>query len=331
MPMGPWSPSQLRGPGKGASIGGPANTAAPVISGTMQIGSALSTTNGSWSSPTTPTFTYQWQRAGVNIASATASTYTLVATDIGPSITCNVTATNAVGSKTAASNALAYTFAADANILDGLLGSQYVSGTNWPSIKAVGTATLNSAVHVTASTLAGQPSVNFDANAAAYVTVTGLGTALATQSGCTVFSVMKTGSAGLAGVWEYVSTANMAMDVHDSDTAEILPAATYWTTWNTPDPATAAASWSWHFNRTVSSGVAGVRKGGVAVTTAQHGTAATPGGNYASGNLTLGNRSDHAIPCVLNLSIFLMTTSALAVGGNPALTIEAALSYFGGV
>lgn len=82
----------------------PVNTVAPVVSGTAQQGQTLSTTDGTWTG-TSPTFTYQWQRAGVNIGSATASTYVLVSADYGSAIRCVVTATNAAGSASANSNA----------------------------------------------------------------------------------------------------------------------------------------------------------------------------------------------------------------------------------
>lgn len=89
----------------------PANTVAPAVTGTTQTGSALSTTNGTWSN--TPTgFSYQWQRDvaenGVfsNIGSATSSSYTLVSADLGNDVRCVVTATNAGGSTSANSNAV---------------------------------------------------------------------------------------------------------------------------------------------------------------------------------------------------------------------------------
>jgi hypothetical protein len=85
----------------------PANTVAPVVSGTATVGQTLSTTNGTWSGIPTPTFTYQWQRAGSNIGSATSSTYLLVAADVGSAIRCVVTATNVAGSSSANSNATA--------------------------------------------------------------------------------------------------------------------------------------------------------------------------------------------------------------------------------
>jgi len=90
----------------------PVNTAVPVVSGAATQGQTLSTTNGSWSnSPTS--FAYQWKRCDTNgancaaIASATASTYTLVAADVGSRVVSSVTATNASGSATASSAATA--------------------------------------------------------------------------------------------------------------------------------------------------------------------------------------------------------------------------------
>ena len=82
------------------------NTGAPVISGLTTVGSTLTSTTGTWTySPTA--YAYQWKRNGTNIGSATASTYLLVSTDAGTSITCAVTATNPQGvSLPATSNAL---------------------------------------------------------------------------------------------------------------------------------------------------------------------------------------------------------------------------------
>ena len=85
----------------------PVNTVAPVVSGTATVGQTLSTTNGTWTGTATITFTYQWQRNGVNITSATNSTYTLVAADASNPIRCVVTGTNAYGNSSANSNATA--------------------------------------------------------------------------------------------------------------------------------------------------------------------------------------------------------------------------------
>lgn len=86
----------------------PANTDAPIVSGTAVVGQNLSTTNGTWTnSPST--FSYQWYRGATLISGATNSTYTLVQADAGntSNITCVVTATNAGGSANATSNQIA--------------------------------------------------------------------------------------------------------------------------------------------------------------------------------------------------------------------------------
>lgn len=59
---------------------------APVITGTARVGETLSTWIGTWL-PAPTTFTFQWKRNGVKIPGATASDYTLSATDVGQVIT----------------------------------------------------------------------------------------------------------------------------------------------------------------------------------------------------------------------------------------------------
>ena len=75
----------------------PTMTSAPVITGSTNVGSVLTTSDGVWvNSPTS--YTYQWMRNSVAISGAVAKTYTTIAADAGNSITCSVTATNAIGS-----------------------------------------------------------------------------------------------------------------------------------------------------------------------------------------------------------------------------------------
>jgi len=87
----------------------PTNSAAPTISGTPQVGQALTASPGTWNSQTTPTFAYQWQRcdtAGNNcasIAGATAQTYTVQSADVNTTLRVVVTATNSSGSSSATS------------------------------------------------------------------------------------------------------------------------------------------------------------------------------------------------------------------------------------
>jgi hypothetical protein len=77
----------------------PEPTVIPTITGTTTVGSALSVSNGTWSGSPTG-YSYQWLRDGDEIASATASSYTLVAGDSGAMIGCSVVATDAFGGQT---------------------------------------------------------------------------------------------------------------------------------------------------------------------------------------------------------------------------------------
>jgi len=83
----------------------PSPTAAPVLSGTAEVGELLTVTNGTWAN--TPTsFAHRWTRNGTAIPAATAATYTLVPADEGALIRARVTAFNASGSFTSSSNTL---------------------------------------------------------------------------------------------------------------------------------------------------------------------------------------------------------------------------------
>lgn len=89
------------------------NTVAPAITGTTQEGQIVTCSTGTWTGTAPITYAYQWKRNGSNIGSATNSTYTLVTADVSQSITCQVTATNAVGSANAISNTITPTSAFD--------------------------------------------------------------------------------------------------------------------------------------------------------------------------------------------------------------------------
>src|SRR5262252_3376586 len=88
------------------AAGFPVNQTAPVLTGTGTVGQILTTSNGTWlNSPSG--YSYSWYRNGVLIAGQAASTYTLVAGDSGKTVTCQVTATNATGSRSQLSNGIA--------------------------------------------------------------------------------------------------------------------------------------------------------------------------------------------------------------------------------
>jgi hypothetical protein len=84
----------------------PVNTVLPAISGSVQVGQALSADTGAWSGTQPITFTYQWQRCSPscsNITGATSVSYVLQAADQGATIDVVVTGTNSVGNAPATS------------------------------------------------------------------------------------------------------------------------------------------------------------------------------------------------------------------------------------
>lgn len=83
----------------------PSNTILPVVTGTPTPGNTLSTSNGTWTNSPTG-YTYQWRRAGVDIAGATSSTYVAQTADIGKAITARVTAANGPSSGVISSNSV---------------------------------------------------------------------------------------------------------------------------------------------------------------------------------------------------------------------------------
>lgn len=97
-----------KGAGVAVNPNAPANTTAPAVTPTTgPVGTSYTTTNGTWTNSPTG-YTYQWYNNSGSIAGATAASYTAVAGDVG-SIYAAVTATNASGSGTAASNAVTVT------------------------------------------------------------------------------------------------------------------------------------------------------------------------------------------------------------------------------
>src|SRR5207244_3321347 len=85
----------------------PASTSPPTITGSAQVGQALSADAGEWSGAPT-SFAYQWLRCdegGANcspIELASESSYTLAAADVGATLRVQVIASNAAGPSTPA-------------------------------------------------------------------------------------------------------------------------------------------------------------------------------------------------------------------------------------
>lgn len=84
----------------------PVNSTPPVISGDASaIGNSLSATDGIWSG-IGQSYSYQWQRDGVDISDANANTYVITNADEDASLTCVVTATSSGGSVAQSSNTI---------------------------------------------------------------------------------------------------------------------------------------------------------------------------------------------------------------------------------
>ncbi|MDX6648302.1 MAG: hypothetical protein QOJ97_253 [Solirubrobacteraceae bacterium] len=94
-----------------AGKGAPQNTSIPAVTGTAQDGQTLTASSGTWDSPSTVSYAYQWRRCDSggsscsDIGGATSSTYALTQADVGATIRVAVTAANNQGSAQATSAA----------------------------------------------------------------------------------------------------------------------------------------------------------------------------------------------------------------------------------
>lgn len=104
------------------TIPAPINTARPQVSGTPQVGSQLSCSQGTWDGNPT-SYTYVWDRAPrattsptdpawAQINGATGTTYTVQAADAGARVRCRVGAANGFGSGEARSDSIRADFGA---------------------------------------------------------------------------------------------------------------------------------------------------------------------------------------------------------------------------
>ena len=82
----------------------PVLTAAPAITGTVQVGETLTCSNGTFSGDATITYTHQWFANGVSIQGATSNTYDLTSADLGKVFMCRVMAKNNAGNAFGFSN-----------------------------------------------------------------------------------------------------------------------------------------------------------------------------------------------------------------------------------
>ncbi len=125
---------------RGSTSRVPANTVLPALAGTAQSGQTLSCSTGTWAnSPTS--YAYQWQTSTTgtggwsNVSGATSSTYVAQSGDVGNYLRCVVTATNSVGSDSAASAAttkIATSTVSYSNIYT------FGGGTNYGKVSGIG-------------------------------------------------------------------------------------------------------------------------------------------------------------------------------------------------
>ena len=103
------------GAGIAAQAAPPNNTAEPTISGRAEQGRTLNASNGSWTGTGSITYAYQWIRCGADggrpdggdcaiVSGATSRQHRLTGSDVGFRMRIRVTASNADGSRTVASN-----------------------------------------------------------------------------------------------------------------------------------------------------------------------------------------------------------------------------------
>ena len=138
----------------------PTNTAEPRISGSATVGSTLTASQGTWTgSPTS--YAYQWVRcprggglpSGADCAAiggATTTKYVVATADVDHRLRVRVTASNADGSKTVASNATGLVRATDEG-----------KPVNVQAPTLSGTAAQGQTLHVTPGTWNGQQPITF--------------------------------------------------------------------------------------------------------------------------------------------------------------------------
>lgn len=125
-----------------AKVGAPYNTVAPAISGSLRVGVALSSSDGTWTG--SPTFAYQWQTssngiAWANIAGATSSSYTPTYTIANLKLRVSVSGVNATDTATVTSQVVQGFLAPIASAIPSISGTVQSGSTltttsgTWPS------------------------------------------------------------------------------------------------------------------------------------------------------------------------------------------------------
>lgn len=92
---------------QGQTATGPVNEVPPVVNGFTGVGAQLNCDGGLWAfdpDEGVPDYAFQWRRDGVDIPGATAQAYTQSGDDAGHALSCVVTASQPVGSRSIGTN-----------------------------------------------------------------------------------------------------------------------------------------------------------------------------------------------------------------------------------
>lgn len=138
-------------------IEAPVNVTPPAVTGSVEVGSTLSCSTGTWTDMGAGSYAYQWKDASddSSIEGATASTLVLTHALLGVEIYCEVTATNSADSTPEDSNTVGPVVDTTAPVLS----SASASGTGYTSGSAgVSTDEGNGTLYVVVTTSATKPS-----------------------------------------------------------------------------------------------------------------------------------------------------------------------------
>ena len=114
----------------------PANTSLPAITGTPALGDELTCSSGTWVGDPAPSLSYRWLRDAAPIAGASGTTYVVTSTDLGHSLSCEVTATNVAGHASVTSTEVEVATAPAESSPPGITGTPIVGASMWCSTGA---------------------------------------------------------------------------------------------------------------------------------------------------------------------------------------------------
>jgi hypothetical protein len=223
----------------------PVNTVAPAVTGTAWVGQTLSCTTGTWTGIPAPSYTYQWFRGASSISGAASSTYTIVSADIGNTLYCRVTATNAAASTNANSN----TTATVIGVSDApTIGTATVTGTGSATVSYTAPASNNGSAITSYTAVSSPGGITGTLSTAASGTITVSGLSSNTAYTFTVYATNTAGNSLSSAASNNITTYS----VPSNTVAPAVSGTTYYGytlscttgTW-TGNPASFSYSYQW--------------------------------------------------------------------------------------